>query len=285
MSLGRDCMGGPLGGPGSGGPACVCLMCCPGAVPGALSCDAGGVRWASLLPRWRHPDRCNPHPPLVPCRYVHRVGRTARLGQRGDAVLFLLPRWVRASCAARALHAWRCSRRQMAAACTLQRAAAPAGFRGHRSRLPLRLVNGPLWLAALHPLVHCSERGYVQHLAAHGVSLREQPAVPLLNHVLGADRKVRCWLCERQMTALVHGWHRGCRTDAVCATCAGMAVQALGPAARLLPAGAHPPAPTAQTTAETAPCLPHPAGGQGPAPGAAPRRLRPAEAADGGGGS
>lgn len=37
----------------------------------------------------------------------------------------------------------------------------------------------------------CSERGYVQHLGTHGVSLREQPVVPLLNHVLGADRKVR----------------------------------------------------------------------------------------------
>lgn len=36
----------------------------------------------------------------------------------------------------------------------------------------------------------CSERGYVQHLGTHGVSLREQPVVPLLNHVLGADRKV-----------------------------------------------------------------------------------------------
>ena len=29
------------------------------------------------------------------------------------------------------------------------------------------------------------------HLAAHGMTLREQAAVPLLNHVLGEDRKVR----------------------------------------------------------------------------------------------
>ncbi|KAL4427451.1 hypothetical protein ABPG77_000740 [Micractinium sp. CCAP 211/92] len=64
-------------------------------------------------------------PPGEAAEYVHRVGRTARLGSRGDALLFLLP----------------------------------------------------------------SERGYVEHLAAHGVVLREQPAVPLLNHVLGADRK------------------------------------------------------------------------------------------------
>lgn len=68
-----------------------------------------------------------------PNRYVHRVGRTARLGQRGAAALFLLP----------------------------------------------------------------SERAYIEHLKAHGVAVHEQPAVPLLNAVLGADRKVRrlggCW--------------------------------------------------------------------------------------------
>ena len=40
---------------------------------------------------------------------------------------------------------------------------------------------------------HCPriEREYVAHLAAHGMTLREQAAVPLLNHVLGEDRKVR----------------------------------------------------------------------------------------------
>lgn len=75
-------------------------------------------------PPTRNPRPLNPRPRVR--RYVHRVGRTARLGSRGDALLFLLP----------------------------------------------------------------SERGYVEHLAAHGVALREQPAVPLLNHVLGADRKV-----------------------------------------------------------------------------------------------
>jgi hypothetical protein len=29
--------------------------------------------------------------PVVPRRYVHRVGRTARMGHAGEAVLFLLP--------------------------------------------------------------------------------------------------------------------------------------------------------------------------------------------------
>lgn len=43
---------------------------------------------------------------------------------------------------------------------------------------------------SLNPALVCSERGYVQHLEAHGVGLREQPVVPLLNHVLGPDRKV-----------------------------------------------------------------------------------------------
>ena len=66
-------------------------------------------------------------PALLPtCRYVHRVGRTARLGTSGAALLFLLP----------------------------------------------------------------TEKGYVQHLGAHGLALREQPAVPLVNGLLGADRKV-----------------------------------------------------------------------------------------------
>jgi hypothetical protein len=76
--------------------------------------------------------------------------------------------------------------------CCARRAVAPTC---PQSRSTLEPCAGPLC---------CSEREYVEHLAAHGVRLREAAAAPMLNAVLGADRKVR-----RGVSGLCVAWLGG----------------------------------------------------------------------------